>query len=339
MALQIVPPQQTGLGAFVEGAQPYLQLAFQAMLKRQMEEGTRQQAAERLKQFAPQLFTTSPEALRQQGMQVAPETAEKAQYLERPYERRYGKVPSKYAQFAPQRLGQLPQGMEVNLESLGLPISFKKPTTSPTVGIYTATPEGGVARTGEVPKGSKVLTPSQLETPEAKQEREISTGKSKKAEETKMEVQAIEGMVDSVWGKADSLIPATEGVQQAAITGIRKDIGTTKVGRLLGGADENAITFREFKEGTLSMLIRSLGEKGMLTDQDIARARDFEPSNWDTPKIRRDKKIAMKDFLKSKISAYYEAIQQPQQSQGFDFSNMSTDELLKRRQQLQGGGK
>lgn len=128
---------------------------------------------------------------------------------------------------------------------------------------------------------------------------------AKKAGEVKNEMDSIDNMVNVVWQKADELIPAATDLKQGAWQGLGRDIGKTKIARLVGKGDENTIAFTDFQEGTLSMLIRSLGEKGMLTDKDIQRARQFEPNTWDSINVRSKKKTMMSDFLKSKVNAYY----------------------------------
>ena len=57
MAITVIPRSQSGGEAFTEGFSPYLQMAFQAMLKRKMEDQQRQKNLDLARQTNPELFT------------------------------------------------------------------------------------------------------------------------------------------------------------------------------------------------------------------------------------------------------------------------------------------
>ena len=173
---------------------------------------------------------------------------------------------------------------------------------------------------GKKPEGGATWQPSRFtyggitfESPEyleQKAEREIRTAQEKKAEETRAEMTAVDNMAIAVWDAANRLIPAPEIVKEAERKGIERKAKTISIfgirpQRAFGISDEDALAFEQIKRGEATPLIRALGEKGMLTNQDIQRALELMPGLSDSKKLRQTKKQELSTFLKSKIKAYY----------------------------------
>lgn len=67
------------------------------------------------------------------------------------------------------------------------------------------------------------------------------------------------------------------------------------------GLNNTARQFESARTGLLSLVARSLGEKGVLTDQDIARVRKLVPSLGDSSVEARDKINRLKRFFNERI--------------------------------------
>lgn len=176
-----------------------------------------------------------------------------------------------------------------------------------TIGLGGLSPDlgiTGISLGGTTPR----ITIGQ--TPESKARQEIETTQEKKAEEVKNEINSINNMVATVFDAANRLIPAPKDIAQAEKLGIKRGAQTTSIlgirpQRLLGWSDEDALAFEQIKKGEATPLIRSLGEKGMLTNQDIQRALELMPGLSDSVKLRKTKQEELGKFLNSKIKAYY----------------------------------
>lgn len=72
----------------------------------------------------------------------------------------------------------LNQGTSVSFDG-GVPKFSYNPATNSMMPVFVTSPTGELTPSGSVPKGSRVLTPSQLETPAQKQQRDIETAKEK----------------------------------------------------------------------------------------------------------------------------------------------------------------
>lgn len=70
-----------------------------------------------------------------------------------------------------------------------------------------------------------------------------------------------------------------------------------KVGGLTQ-TNERAAIFNATREGFLATMARAAGERGTLTDQDIARARSLFPSLLDSKEVAADKITQLEDFVK-----------------------------------------
>ncbi len=165
------------------------------------------------------------------------------------------------------------------------------------------------------------------ETPESKQVREVKTAQEKKVIEVTAESQAVDNMISAVWNAADRLVPAPEDVGEAERLGWKRGASTANIfgirpQRAFGISDESALGFEQIKKAQATPLIRALGEKGMLTNQDIQRAYNMMPTFGDSKILRNTKKEEMTKFLKSRISAY---------SQKGGIASLNVDENLVQR--------
>ena len=129
--------------------------------------------------------------------------------------------------------------------------------------------------------------------------------------EAETQEKEVNAMIDSVWSKAEELIPAQKTGRAGVIKGIERSYRASGIGRFFSGGEgdkeqtgEKARAYKDYQLGTLSLLIRSLGEKGVLTDQDIKRSKEFEPKFGDSITLRNTKREAMREFLKSKLKAH-----------------------------------
>lgn len=186
----------------------------------------------------------------------------------------------------------------------------------------------------------------QRELEQRRQKGEVDIQKAIKEQQEKdlrkaqVAMQSIDNMVDEVWKQAESLVPAQEKGRQAVLTGAGRAFAGTSLGRLATSSEmgESARAFEQFKNAIATPLIRELGEKGMLTNQDIERSKALLPRGDDTKQLRKIKRDAMNKFLSSKVRAHFELINAENEviatqqlekpiEQEEDFSQMSDEEL------------
>ena len=155
---------------------------------------------------------------------------------------------------------------------------YRNPTALGDVPIIQLTGQGP-QQIGTAPRGSKII-------PQSVDERRSG-----------FEAKNALNLIEQVYQKADELVPPTGGGPLAVVGGLA---------RLAGGAvglDENARAFEQYKEGTLSLTIRGLGERGVLTDQDVARARKLLPNLTDSAVVRKTKQAALTELLRSRLGS------------------------------------
>jgi hypothetical protein len=150
-------------------------------------------------------------------------------------------------------------------------------------------------------------------TDEGKIKKQAELAGSKKQIQMRTEATNLsneaKGMLDAAWVTADKLIPAANTPEEAEILGIKRKVGSASIfgmrpQRALGVSAENAVTYQQFLDGTVSMVIRSLGEKGVLNNQDIKRAYNLMPGFSETTLQRKTKKEELINFLDSRIQSY-----------------------------------
>lgn len=149
--------------------------------------------------------------------------------------------------------------------------------------------------------------------PELKPEVQASRKKQESLRiESEDEAREANALIDSIWETADRLIPAQNTPAEAESKGIQRTLGSMSIlgmrpQRFVGKSDENAIVYKDYAEGTLSLLIRRLGEKGVLNKEDIARARQLIPKFNETKEQRLQRKKELNNLLNAKINSYYKS--------------------------------
>jgi hypothetical protein len=143
-------------------------------------------------------------------------------------------------------------------------------TENPAIVNWAAKVQNGEAELTNVPEKYRTPVVSYME-------QNGLTIVPRKARDTIAALGQAGGIVDQLKTLATELNP------QFAKTPAQR---VTKGGRLAVGAflqsNQKAVEINRFKEGILSTLSRATGERGVLTDQDIARARNLLPRLTDT---------------------------------------------------------
>ena len=98
--------------------------------------------------------------------------------------------------------------------------------------------------------------------------------------------------------------------------------GTQKVGAILTGAssqlglDTNAMSaYKAISKGTVSPLLRKLGEKGALSDGDVRRGEQLQPSPYDTPEQAAAKIAELRALFEKARVALMGRVQTTKQTQ------------------------
>lgn len=166
-----------------------------------------------------------------------------------------------------------------------------------------------------------VTEQSQIEGEKRRAKLAVETAGEKKATDIKRETLSIDNMVDTLFKTAENLIPAVEDPKKAEALGMKRSLGAASIfgmrpQRLFGASDENVIAYNETMKAEATPIIRSMGEKGMLTNQDIERALGLFPKNSDSIQLRKTRREELRKFLKSKIEVYYKDSKESPKGQG-----------------------
>lgn len=166
-----------------------------------------------------------------------------------------------------------------------------------------------------------VTEQSQVEGEKRRAKLAVETAGEKKSEDIKKETLSIDNMVSTLFDTAERLIPAVEDPKKAELLGMKRSLGSASIlgirpQRLFGGSNEDVIAYNETMKAEATPIIRSMGEKGMLTNQDIERALGLFPKNSDSIKLRKTRREELGKFLKAKIEAYYKDTKESPSGQG-----------------------
>ena len=92
-------------------------------------------------------------------------------------------------------------------------------------------------------------------------------------------------------GKAADKIITADNFIQAQIQGVKLATGASTK------ANADAVLLESKKQGLISLLVRALGEKGVLTTQDVDRVRKLLPTFNDTREIKDRKFTDLRAFI------------------------------------------
>ena len=137
------------------------------------------------------------------------------------------------------------------------------------------------------------------------------------AARTKETITAIIDEIDSAFDRAGKSLPrnATERVSGYA----------TRLAKLKTQTDPNLVLADSLSQGFLAKFARAAGEVGVLTDQDIERARKLAVNIHDTPEVRKGKLSGIKNLF----NEIYERGKRQQSPLGGGKGKPSLDQIFK----------
>lgn len=136
---------------------------------------------------------------------------------------------------------------------------------------------------------------------------------AEKMSESALDSKRALDIFDALFEAGDVLIPAQDNPQQAEIKGIKRTFGRTRLSRLLGFSESdessNALTFSDVREAFGTLIARGLGERGVVTNRDVARVVKLLPKENDTFKERRNRRAIVNSVLKKNIDRYNKIVE------------------------------
>jgi len=132
---------------------------------------------------------------------------------------------------------------------------------------------------------------------------------SKKTLEGVAQARVLFNQLDVVKSAADRLIPAADVVKigpvesgfMGSVRGLQRQVGNLPMIRT---EEAGVRPWEQYSNGVLAILARGLGEKGVLTEQDVERVKGLLPRADDTTVSRETNFNELKTFVKSKIDLY-----------------------------------
>ena len=360
MAITYIPREQkTALESFREGFSPYLQMAFQAMLKRKMEDQQRQKNMQIARETNPELFTeTTPLSTYQkylpQGteMNLAPGLApeKQTQYAGQLTQAKGIKIPESIRKFA------------FNKEKLGMPtinvstgeVSYK-PEDAFSAYYRSLLPKAGAGEPTKPQDNVVYRDMTGSEVPKEQAEADITSGNtnyytfkkevtksgiketpiSKPEDLQKMQQQKEKSgfVISQAQGALDTISEIEKGIghfglfgQLPSIPGTSRYTWETNINKLLSGKMIDLMTQMKEASKTGATGFGQLSEKEgqILREASTALKRGLAPDK--AQEYLNNMKSALQKVIEGRSG------QQPQEQE--DFSQMSDEELRR----IAGGG-
>lgn len=296
-SITVLPARRTGSQEFAETFTPYLQYAFQMMLKKKMEEQQRQQALRELG-IGKDILTPAGEKYAAGQLRTIEEGA--------PVQATMPQIPKKYYKTILDitKAQQLPVTMD-----MGGGIQYKSPQVDPYTAMIMQRLGLGQPQPTEQPTEQPTIQP-ELEVTEVS----IGAGKPRvtygEPEAKKAERQiTIAAKKDAIvrLGKLEELLPVIEHFDNLIST---IPVGTGTSGLIGGygkrfagaiGADPFARTIRAELKGLRPQIVRGMGDVGNLNIVEQEAGEKLMPSEIDPDDTRVLKSIAFRNFLIEKI--------------------------------------
>jgi hypothetical protein len=160
--------------------------------------------------------------------------------------------------------------------------------------VYGITPEGGLGVIGQVPKGSQVITPASMMSPQDKAQITMEMGAKgtalKEAQVNLSKVKRLAPIISSVeteWMKTN---PVSEKMGGRAI-GLQKSILSPLQ------LDKNVSSYKSFVKGMRAQLARAMGDVGNLSEPEQKAAMDLVPAVGDTLEVGQEKLNKVRAFI------------------------------------------
>lgn len=140
---------------------------------------------------------------------------------------------------------------------------------------------------------------------------------AKKMVESVSQARALYDQLDVVKKAADRLIPPADVLNlgpvetgiMGSVKGLQRSIGNNSFIR----TEEHGLRpWEQYSSGVMSILARGLGEKGVLSDQDLKRTQMLLPKPDDTNVSREENFKLLKEFVKSRIDSFDQRLKESQ---------------------------
>jgi hypothetical protein len=136
----------------------------------------------------------------------------------------------------------------------------------------------------------------------------------KKTAESIAQAKMLSDQLGKIYETADELIPAADMVKigpfesgfMGSVRGLQRSVGNLPFIRT---EDTGMGAWDGYSQGVLAILARGMGEKGVLTEQDIGRAKGLLPAPDDTVERRATKFRELKEFVDDRIAKASERLQ------------------------------
>lgn len=162
-----------------------------------------------------------------------------------------------------------------------------------TKSVFTIGDNGEIVPIGTVPKGSQVVPPASMQTPEQKSTMEAKTASLKDAATRATKLRELNKVVDYFENKIGE-IPSGTG-----IGGRLKGIGLGVEGMLQTNPKVSA--YNASIEGLRSQIARGLGEVGNLSEYEQRYASNLLPRITDNAETRANKIKNFRDYITTKL--------------------------------------
>ena len=115
--------------------------------------------------------------------------------------------------------------------------------------------------------------------------------------------------LNTIFEKAEQDIPAMPKQKQAFKKGVSRGLGRLSVmgqvpAQMFGRADEGAMSYHQIREAFGTQIARGLGERGVVTNQDVERIMRALPKDNDTVNVRARNKEYINTILRNRIEQY-----------------------------------
>jgi hypothetical protein len=165
---------------------------------------------------------------------------------------------------------------------------------------------GQTGETKAIPKGFKIggvefeipPTPEQEEKELRKEQEQTRTKKLAEIEAYMIPARNMIGQLKTSYSKALSTAPE-KGLE-------RFRYGAEKSLETFAQTNPEVASYLQTREAFLSMIVRGLGERGMLTNTDIQRINKALPSQWTTKSVAEQNFKALEGILNSVFQRYSE---------------------------------
>lgn len=183
------------------------------------------------------------------------------------------------------QMQQQAQELATQRKKIMLDDAYRRKALQSGTNVFTIDANGGLIPVGNVPKGSKVVPPTSMQTPDQKIDMEAKGQAAKEQQLNLNKIKRLYPIIDTIEAEWLKTKPGSraEGIGKAMVSPLQ--------------VDKDVSSYQTFVNGMRAQLARAMGDVGNLSEPEQKAAMELVPKISDSKEVGQEKLKKIRVFI------------------------------------------